>query len=148
MPCGGSPRLRGAGGGQRRVRSSFVRLRGGPLAGPGVSGFTEASHCHHKALLLLWALLPRAARRDALAAEHRFLADSRALLGGEEAGGGGAATAGGRGRSRAANGSLERAEPGARPGPSRSLPAHSSRVAGAWRGRGSESGAREPSGSR
>lgn len=52
--------------------------------------------------LLLWALLPRAARRHALRARYRFLSDSRALLRGEEAGwrrgGGGATAAGGRGR--------------------------------------------------
>lgn len=153
VPCGGSSRLRSAGGGPRRVRGSFVRLRGGPLAGPPVRRFSGTIDSRPLGCLLLWALLPRTARRSARVARHRFLSDSRALLRGEEAGG-----AGGEGTRRRREAPGERGPlteecrgkswgraPAQRPaGP---LPAQSSRAAGVWRGRGSESGAREPSSS-
>lgn len=158
VPCGGSSRLRSAGGGPRRVRGSFVRLRGGPLAGPAVRRFSGTVDLWPHGSLLLWARYsPRTARRNARVARHRFLSDSRALLRGEEAGWRrGVWGEGTRQRREAADqrGPLteeRRPRNGGRapaqrpPGP---LPAQSSRVAGVWRGRGSESRAREPSGSR
>lgn len=102
---------------ERLFCSAEGRAAGGACGTPLQLGVRLRPH----GFLLLWALLPRAARRDALRARHRFLSDSRALLRGEEAGwrrgGGGATAAGGRGRSRAANRRLEREELGARPGP-------------------------------
>lgn len=70
--CSGSSRLRGAGGGQRRVQGSFVRQRGGPLAGACGTPLQWGARPRPPGLLLFWAPLLRPARHDAPVARHRF----------------------------------------------------------------------------
>lgn len=133
---------------ERLFCSAEGRAVGRACGTPLQLGARPRPHC----FLLLWTRLPRAARRNARVAPHRFLLDSRALLRGEEAGW---RWGGARGRREAAGERGPRTEdwrernwgrgPALRAtGP---LPAQASRAVRVWGGRSSESRARERSGS-
>uniref|UniRef100_A0A8D0NRP5 Chromobox 1 n=1 Tax=Sus scrofa TaxID=9823 RepID=A0A8D0NRP5_PIG len=60
VPCGGSSRLRSEGGGERRVRGSFVQQRGGRLAGACGTPLQWGARQRSPGLLLFWSPLPPA----------------------------------------------------------------------------------------